>query len=232
MKKLLFLLTAFWGFTLACGGTIDPDEVSKKITAGSSAEDDAKVYCKCMKGALKADSLGKTEEIAEACESNIMQAMEKKLNKVDESKVAAFGKEFHTQKKACMEKLRKKYSKKIGDIKKDVHRQNVLIDIDSIKTAQIAYEAQGGAYTECQPYPPKPSGRSPQPWVSAESGGFATINYKADVDVFGSYSVTVAADGMDFTVTGVSDIDGDGVYATYTATSRSKAQLITGKDIY
>jgi hypothetical protein len=51
--------------------------------------------------------------------------------------------------------------------------------------------------------------------------------------VRGSYSVTVSPGGKDFLITGVSDVDSDGVYATYTATrSTNPDSPTTGQDVY
>ena len=66
------------------------------------------------------------------------------------------------------------------------------------------------------------------------SGGFETLNWMPDGDVRGSYSVKTKEQSgmaMDFTIIGVMDADGDGKFATYTAT-KSVNPVKTNKDIY
>ena len=61
-------------------------------------------------------------------------------------------------------------------------------------------------------------------WDVPRSAGFKILGWTLDGDVRGFYSVTTTA--TDFRVMGTSDIDGDGVYATYIATKSTKPVLI------
>ena len=67
-------------------------------------------------------------------------------------------------------------------------------------------------------------------WNASESGGFQTLGWIPDGMVRGSYSVTTMAD--DFRAIGLSDIDGDGNYATYVATKSTSPMAITPPDVY
>ena len=108
-------------------------------------------------------------------------------------------------------------------------RTELLINIRAIKEAQENYYREHNHYVECDPYPAFPQ-KGTQDWEKLDSGGFYTINWAPEVDVRGSYRVSVSDD--DFTVTGISDVDGDGVYATAVATKSQNVDLITDLDIY
>jgi len=109
-------------------------------------------------------------------------------------------------------------------------RTEIKVNTNGIRLSQQAYHQQYGAYVECAPYPRHP-GKSTQQWEPQQSGGFQVIDWSPYGEVRGSYSVSLTED--DFTVMGISDVDGDGVYATYIATKDQKAEKPkTPLDIY
>jgi type II secretory pathway pseudopilin PulG len=109
-------------------------------------------------------------------------------------------------------------------------RAEIPQNLKAIKTAQLAYEAEYDVYVRCAAYPSSPT-KTTQQWTKASSGGFKVIDFQPDGDVRGSYMVSTTA--TNFTVIGVSDVDGDGVYATYTATkSLNPNAPITAPDVY
>ena len=112
-------------------------------------------------------------------------------------------------------------------------RAELPLMIAEIKKAQLANHDLLMFYVDAEPYPPQPSA-TPQTWNVADSGGFKDIAWSpgADVTVYGSYAIKVSEDGSDFTITGVSDIDGDGVFATYIATKDTDPERKTGESIY
>lgn len=101
--------------------------------------------------------------------------------------------------------------------------------IQAIKKAEQDNFELLGFYVDAEAYPKDPSS-DPQAWEIANSGGFVTIAWKPEDDVFGSYSVKV--DGDDFVIKGVCDLDGDGVFASYTATKDTDPVLTTPEDVY
>ena len=118
----------------------------------------------------------------------------------------------------------------------EVSRSEVPTNIKAIKTAQIQYESAYSAFVNCDEYPPRGGSKAKQ-WIVSSSGGFETINWQPDGDVRGSYSVKTTGGGSgqlsDFTIIGVIDADGDGEYATYTATkSTNPTSPTTRKDVY
>lgn len=110
-------------------------------------------------------------------------------------------------------------------------RAEVPTNLKRIKTSMIAYEQNFDVFVKCSAYPPTPGGKTTQMWSVGSSGGFKVINFQPDGDVRGSYMVSTSS--FNFTATGIIDVDGDGVYATYVATkSENPISPITAPDIY
>ena len=107
-------------------------------------------------------------------------------------------------------------------------RAELPVIVKSIKMAMQYYKEETGKYISIEAYPKKTS-TTPQEWVEAESGGFATIGLVPDFYQYGSYWVEATED--DFTVYGISDIDGDGVYATYKATKSENPKAVN-EDVF
>ena len=101
--------------------------------------------------------------------------------------------------------------------------------IKLIVQAEKSLQKAKGVYVSAAPYPLAPS-QKPQLWDSSLSGGFETLGFEPEGSIRGSYSVTITEDG--FRVLGISDIDGDGVFATYVATESMEASLQTPSDVY
>ena len=102
-------------------------------------------------------------------------------------------------------------------------RSELPVNLKAIQTTMQAYKDMEGKYIAVQAYP-KEVGTEPQTWVEAESGNFQKIGYAPFSQVYGSYWVEVTE--TDFTAYGISDIDGDGVYATYVATSKENPKSL------
>ena len=111
-------------------------------------------------------------------------------------------------------------------------RGEVPANIKAIKTVQIMYEISYDRFVESKEYPPR--SKDKKSWDATNSGGFAVMNWSPDGEVRGSYSVvTTAGPNGDFKIIGVIDADGDGVYATYTATKTTNpVKPTTGDDVY
>ena len=109
-------------------------------------------------------------------------------------------------------------------------RQEIPKNIRAIKTAQFMYEYEWDEYVKCSAYPAKAS-KNPQQWIASESGGFQTISFAPNGDVRGSYMVSTTV--MDCKIMGISDVDGEGVFATYIATKSTNPQLYnTSSNVY
>lgn len=110
-------------------------------------------------------------------------------------------------------------------------RHELSINVKGIKTAELAYDAKYDGFI--------PAGRPPSRGdlgteAHAWPGGsdWDTLLWFPDGEVRGAYWVEVSDDGDDFIVHGVCDVDGDGVFAEYTATSSLKATQVTPDDVY
>lgn len=106
-------------------------------------------------------------------------------------------------------------------------RSEVPSNVDGIKTAEVAYEAAFDAYLDCADKPGSLS-KTPIEWT-VTGDGFSTIGWKPDGAIRGSYQVTNAGP-TDFLVTGRSDVDGDSVEATYSATVSVNTTLEAGDE--
>ena len=94
--------------------------------------------------------------------------------------------------------------------------EEIFKNIQSLKTAELAYESQFDVFVSANSFPPKPSSAEPQAWFSKASGGFEVLNWQPSDKVLGAYEITTSAD--DFLITVRIDIDGDGVEEVYKAT--------------
>ena len=109
-------------------------------------------------------------------------------------------------------------------------RAEIPQNLKAIKIAEIAYENEFDVYVKCSAYPASPT-KTTQIWTKSASGGFRTIDFTPSGEVRGSYMVSTAQ--FNFTATGISDVDGDGVSATYITTKSSNPNNpTTAPDVY
>jgi len=109
-------------------------------------------------------------------------------------------------------------------------RSELPSNVDGIKTAQLAYDAAMDTFIQETSFRPDSSPtKSARDWTAGTA--FDTLGWGPDGQVRGSYKV-VSTSTTDFMVTGIGDIDGDGVQATFTATKSINTVMYTGNDIY
>ncbi|MFH1464544.1 MAG: hypothetical protein ABIO70_09160 [Pseudomonadota bacterium] len=112
-------------------------------------------------------------------------------------------------------------------------RAEVPMNVDAIKTSELAYEAAFDRYlpvSEPAPVEVWELGREPHAWPGGTA--FDDLGWEPSGMVRGAYWVEVSADGEDFTVYGVCDVDGDGDAATFTASREQRATLQTYPSTY
>lgn len=111
-------------------------------------------------------------------------------------------------------------------------RGEVPANVDGIKTALVAYQADSLAFVALPawPRPPEATDEEATPWSSHPA--WDTVGWAPDGPVYGSYWVERSEDGTDFTVFGVQDIDGDGEKAWYTATKSINTLFLNESDTY
>lgn len=114
-------------------------------------------------------------------------------------------------------------------------RAEVPGNVDGIKTALLAYDAAfdgfvpAGTRAEAEAAL-RSGGKEPRAWTGGP--GWEALGWRPEGPIRGAYWVEVAADGQDFIVYGLCDVDGDGDFAEYTATSRGNATLMNGPNVY
>jgi type IV pilus assembly protein PilA len=110
-------------------------------------------------------------------------------------------------------------------------RSELPTNVEGIKTAELAYEAAYDTYVDATVYPRDTPDKTMVIWDVGGSAGFATIGWAPSGSVRGIYEAAVNGT-TDFTVTGQSDVDGDGDPAIYTATKSVNPTLKTANNIY
>lgn len=114
---------------------------------------------------------------------------------------------------------------------KNGQRDEVPLNVNAIRTAEIQYHDAFGDYVsaEAAPRAPHAVDANPAPW--APSRGFKRLSWSPETEaVLGSYSVS--ADRKGFTVYGACDVDGDGARATYEATLDAEAKATSAENVY
>ena len=112
-------------------------------------------------------------------------------------------------------------------------RAEVPSNVDGIKTAELAYDASFDAYVDAPTDSPTGAGNKAQiAWSAGHDAGFDTLGWSPDGDVRGLYRVDAdnSSSPATFTVTGTSDVDGDGNSANYTASPSKNATLAAGHE--
>ena len=80
---------------------------------------------------------------------------------------------------------------------------------------------------------PGTPGKTPRSWTKRQNKFNEVLGWTPAGKVRGKYWVEVINEGRNFRATGISDVDGDGVFATYVATkSINPNSPITGQKVY
>lgn len=108
-------------------------------------------------------------------------------------------------------------------------RAEVPSNVDGIKTAELAYDAAFDTFIISPQVPSGNPGKTQVAWTAGTA--FDTLGWAPDGKVRGAYSVATTS-STDFTVTGICDVDGDTVNATYTSTKTLNSVQTTGNQIY
>jgi type II secretory pathway pseudopilin PulG len=109
-------------------------------------------------------------------------------------------------------------------------RSELQPNIQAIRTAMLSYDASFDRYVEVSRFHPDSSpGKTQRKFTTGSA--FDTLGWMPYGEVRGSYKVVVTS-SRDFRVVGISDIDGDGVYASWTATKSINPTQITPGNVY
>lgn len=109
-------------------------------------------------------------------------------------------------------------------------RQEVGLNVDLIRNAEIEYHAAFEEYVSADAAPRDPLAVDGTAVEWKPSRGFETLSWKPKTEkVYGSYSVNARSDG--FTVLGVCDTDGDGTQARFEGTLDKAAHMTTDESV-
>jgi len=112
-------------------------------------------------------------------------------------------------------------------------RAELPSNLDAIRTAEKAYQAEWDEFTNCAAAPATPSGRSQTVFTS---NSFDLLGWQADGLVRGSYTVGSATTGSfaadNFTATARADVDGDSANSEYHCNRAQKATMISANNVY
>ena len=110
-------------------------------------------------------------------------------------------------------------------------RAELAANGEGIRTAEQGYFFAHGRYLGEPRFRPDPvPSESLRSWD--RNSHFESLGWSPEGLVRGSYRVTVSESGEDFLMTGICDVDGDGDFASYTATASVAPLLITRHDTY
>jgi Zn-dependent protease with chaperone function len=119
------------------------------------------------------------------------------------------------------------------DMQYRAKRAEVPENVKAIALAEIAHHRDFSTYVEV-PFPVprdvEQLTQAPAPWVSGSR--FDMLGWEPDGDVRGIYWVEVLPDSSDFIVHGLSDIDGDGEVAHFTANDSAVVETLTPAIVY
>lgn len=114
----------------------------------------------------------------------------------------------------------------------DQLRTEVAANVDAIRAAQLEHKKLFGDYVSATPAPRAPLDANQTGVAWEPSEGFRKLSWAPSntEQVHAVYSVNVTSDG--FTVTGIADLDGDGVLARFQATEAEAAKQLTEASVY
>jgi type IV pilus assembly protein PilA len=113
-------------------------------------------------------------------------------------------------------------------------RAEIPANVDGIKTAEMGYEAAFDTYiASATPAPDNSINKKQRTWSGSNITNFDSLGWSPDGKVRGAYYVTTSTtNSSDFTVTGDSDVDGDGTLARYTSTKSINTTFHNNNDTY
>ena len=121
---------------------------------------------------------------------------------------------------------------RLSTLEKNTRRAELQLNLIGIRTAELSYHDSFHTYVECDLYPDSNPTPVLRDWDVEQSGNFRVIGWKPDGKIRGSYYVTENPDIEDFTATGISDLDGDGAFATFIATSILSPKMTAEPNAY
>jgi prepilin-type N-terminal cleavage/methylation domain-containing protein len=117
-------------------------------------------------------------------------------------------------------------------------RAELTLNLDGIRTSEVAYQAEWAEFTSCTLSPAVIPGRKQVPFPATifTSLDWNMLGWVPDGKVYGQYQA-VGSSGptsatASFTVSAFADIDGDGNLSWYQANRSVKSTMLTGNSVY
>jgi hypothetical protein len=130
----------------------------------------------------------------------------------------------------AIEDLIRLQERHFGTAKFAALRDECIPNMRAIKTAQLSYDASFDTYVEVSSFHPDSApGKTQREFTTGSA--FDTIGWRPDGLVRGSYKVA-STSTTDFLITCITDVDGDGAKASFTATKTLNVTLNTRNDVY
>ena len=117
-------------------------------------------------------------------------------------------------------------------------RAEFPLNVDGIRTSEVAYQAEWAEYTSCTLAPAVIPGRKQVPFPATifTSLDWNMLGWVPDGKVYGQYQAVgfsgSTSSTASFTVSAFGDIDGDGNLAWYQANRSVKSTMLTGNSVY
>ncbi len=116
----------------------------------------------------------------------------------------------------------------------DTERKKLLGHLDGLRAAEQAYQAEANSFMGMAPCPAGSPSGLPRAWEGACVEKFEALGWAPDApEVYCTYQVRLTREGgnLDFEVTATCDLDGDGRFSRYRATSKQPAHRVSGADV-
>jgi len=116
-------------------------------------------------------------------------------------------------------------------------RAELPLNVDGLRTTELAYQLVWGSYTSCAVTPDPIPGRVQVVFPATDSTDmdWNMLGWVPDGKVYGQYEVVAneaVGENAEFVANGYADVDGDGNLAVYTSNRALKVQMITGNSVY
>lgn len=114
---------------------------------------------------------------------------------------------------------------------KSSRRDEVPLNVNGIRTAEIQYQEAFGEYVPAAAAPRALHAVDAEPMTWEPTDGFKKLSWAPEGEqVLGAYQVQADSDG--FKVTGACDVDGDGERAVFEATADQEATAVSEASVY
>ena len=116
----------------------------------------------------------------------------------------------------------------------DSQRERLLGRLNGLRAAELAHRAAAGSFASTAPCPAGSPGPRPRAWEGSCTHKFEILGWAPDQpETYCTYQARLTREGgaIDFEVAATCDLDGDGRFSRYLATSTTPAHRISAVDV-